>query len=301
MSYNALHVPLDIGTWSCELILAREYYSLGGGFWDPFASSDKRREQERQIEDDCLTFDLYFRPDYDFRFLIRTEIDAITSFLSDHLNVAHWNLPTNNAGIERALKQAVADGKLVPIINRDWRARTQTYRPTPAPLRWPPSTGGSGSAQALPYDGLSAVVSGGPTLAGAATVIESASGHGTSWLGSAVTAAEEVMDEALGNASDAEGVVARTLLGDAQPFGYQPDMPSGDSFDIAKTPNSGEPGTWYTNPGSGQMRLFGNDGNPVLDLDFDHFHNGLKPHAHNWNGGVRDGGNDVVPFSPWRP
>ncbi|MFP3409275.1 hypothetical protein SB757_32160, partial [Pseudomonas sp. SIMBA_065] len=59
-------------------------------------------------------------------------------------------------------------------------------------------------------------------------------------------------------------------LGDAQPFDYQPDMADGDLFDLAKTPNDGEPGTWYTNPGSGQMRLFGNDGSPVVDLDFDH-------------------------------
>jgi hypothetical protein len=94
---------------------------------------------------------------------------------------------------------------------------------------------------------------------------------------------------------------ASTLLGDAPPFEYQSDIADGGSFDIAKTPNTGEPGTWYTNPGSGQMRLFGDDGKPVVDLDFDHFHNGLKPHAHNWNRGVRDGGYLVVPFSPWNP
>jgi RHS repeat-associated protein len=70
---------------------------------------------------------------------------------------------------------------------------------------------------------------------------------------------------------------------------------------VAKTPNVGEPGTWYTNPGSGQMRLYGDLGAPVVDLDFDHKHLGLQPHAHNWNGGVRDGGTDVVPFSPWKP
>ncbi|MGF6966502.1 hypothetical protein OKW43_003530 [Paraburkholderia sp. WC7.3g] len=94
---------------------------------------------------------------------------------------------------------------------------------------------------------------------------------------------------------------ASTLLGNAQPFEYRSGMPDGDSFDIGKTPNYGEPGTWHTNPGSGQMRLFGDDGKPVVDLDFDHFHNGMKPHAHNWNGGARDGGDLVVPFSPWNP
>jgi hypothetical protein len=88
-------------------------------------------------------------------------------------------------------------------------------------------------------------------------------------------------------------------LADAQPFEYGEDAPTDGAFQIAKTPNTGEPGTWYTNPGSGRMRLYGADRNPAVDLDFDHFHNGLKPHAHNWNGGVRDGGDDVVPFSPW--
>ncbi len=90
-----------------------------------------------------------------------------------------------------------------------------------------------------------------------------------------------------------------TPLGDTQPFEYTDEASTDAAFEIAKTPNTGEPGTWYTNPGSGQMRLYGADGNPAVDLDFDHFHNGLKPHAHNWNGGARDGGDDVVPFSPW--
>jgi hypothetical protein len=94
-----------------------------------------------------------------------------------------------------------------------------------------------------------------------------------------------------------------SLLGDGQPFAHFPLDKSGlgDTFDIAKTPNFGEPGRWYTNPGSGQMRLYGSTGAPVVDLDFDHFHNGLKPHAHNWGPNGRDGGDDVVPFSPWKP
>ena len=60
-------------------------------------------------------------------------MQEIQRILSDHMNVAHWNLPTDNAGIERALKRAVAEGKLVPVINRDRRTPAQTYRPTPAP------------------------------------------------------------------------------------------------------------------------------------------------------------------------
>ncbi|MEA1651824.1 hypothetical protein UAJ10_22770 [Nitrospirillum sp. BR 11164] len=48
-----------------------------------------------------------------------------------------------------------------------------------------------------------------------------------------------------------------------------------------KTPNEGEPGTWAVNPGSGQQRLYGPDGYPVLDIDYDHDHWGV-PHAHDW-------------------
>jgi len=73
-----------------------------------------------------------------------------------------------------------------------------------------------------------------------------------------------------------------TPLGDAQPFEYSDESPTDGVFEIAKTPNTGEPGTWYTNPGSGQMRLYGGDGNPAVDFDFDHDHGQGIPHAHNW-------------------
>jgi hypothetical protein len=86
-----------------------------------------------------------------------------------------------------------------------------------------------------------------------------------------------------------------TPLGDAQAFEYSEDVPDGGSFDIAKTPNEGDPGTWYTNPGSGQMRMYGDDGKPVVDFDFDHDHGQGVPHAHNWDNGARGPG---VSFSP---
>ncbi|BAO85067.1 hypothetical protein [Caballeronia cordobensis] len=112
-------------------------------------------------------------------------------------------------------------------------------------------------------------------------------------------------DSIFKNFSDTDTGGGGSLLSDAQPFEYQSDLPGGDVFEAAsqqtKTPNTGDPGTWYTNPGSGHMRLYGDTGAPVIDLDFDHVHNGLRPHAHNWNHEVRDGGIDVVPFSPWNP
>lgn len=73
-----------------------------------------------------------------------------------------------------------------------------------------------------------------------------------------------------------------TLLDNAQPFEYLELSPGNDILEIAKTPNAGKPGTWYTNPGSGQMRLYGQDGRPAVDIDFDHDHGQGIPHAHNW-------------------
>ncbi len=70
---------------------------------------------------------------------------------------------------------------------------------------------------------------------------------------------------------------------------------------LSKTPNKGDAGKWVKNPGSGQERLYGSDGRPLVDLDSDHNHGQGTPHAHNWdrdaNGApVRGPG---VPVSKW--
>ncbi|EDT41893.1 hypothetical protein BamMEX5DRAFT_2346 [Burkholderia ambifaria MEX-5] len=282
----------------CTLVLAKEFYHdwTYRSRWDPFVDRDTRKEMQRQIEDDRRTFDRYFRPNHDFRKLIARDIDAITSFLYDHLNVVAWDLPKDNAGIERVLKQAVVDGRLVPIVNRDWGGYQRTFRPAPAPERWPASVSAL-AARIEPYGGgLSASMGGSQSLGPAEKVASSAddgdSGSGFDWLG----VAEAVAWAALGSRGDdlnegGDGLLTRRLaddesatpLGDAQPLEYSEDLPSGDAFEIAKTPNAGEPGTWYTNPGSGQMRLYGADGNPAVDLDFDHDHGQGIPHAHNWS------------------
>lgn len=46
--------------------------------------------------------------------------------------------------------------------------------------------------------------------------------------------------------------------------------------------------------GSGQMRLYGPNGSPVVDFDFDHGHGQGVPHVHNWQDGSRGPG---LPFS----
>jgi RHS repeat-associated protein len=68
-----------------------------------------------------------------------------------------------------------------------------------------------------------------------------------------------------------------------------------------KTPNTGEPGSWHTNPadgqpGNGQERLYGPDGQPAADIDWHPDHGAGKPHGHNWENGARG---PHVPLSPW--
>jgi hypothetical protein len=91
----------------------------------------------------------------------------------------------------------------------------------------------------------------------------------------------EAMQKAASGFSESADKAA-TKLGAAAPFELGDTPGFGDGFDIAKTPNYGEPGTWYTNPGSKQMRLYGDTGAPVVDFDFDHDHGQGIPHAHNY-------------------
>ncbi|WP_414441482.1 hypothetical protein [Burkholderia sp. 22PA0106] len=336
--YNTLYVPLNIGTWQCMLVPRRQYdaNNMEIRWMRERRQRDSRRswarndrslisrdravgwsgseaEEQRQRDEDRRAFDLYFRPNWDLHSITgAAALGEVQTFLSELLHVAHMNLPTDNTGAERALRRAVEDGSLVPFVNRERIISASTYRPTPAPLSWPP-IGTSGGQMQPTYYGLKAAMAGGEAGAGSSgcialapelgSVLDTGTGGATNaaggfdWLGVAKT----IAGAALGGVDSAATDAMTMPLGDAQPFEYVPDFPDGVPFDIAKTPNTGEPGTWYTNPGSGQMRLFGNDGAPVVDLDFDHFHKGIKPHAHNWSGGARDGGSDVVPFSPWNP
>jgi hypothetical protein len=138
-SYNSLIVPLDIGTWECKLLLNHEYRERK---WRR-DSDGKGEEDARQLEKDIRAFDLYFRPNYDVHSVTgQAALREIQAFLGHHLNVAHSNLPTDNAGIERVLRQAVSDGTLMPVVNRDYPAPPRTFRPAPAPLDWQPAGGG---------------------------------------------------------------------------------------------------------------------------------------------------------------
>ncbi|RZF23983.1 hypothetical protein EVC45_41235 [Paraburkholderia sp. UYCP14C] len=190
----------------------------------------------------------------------------------------HRRKPENNAELEAALKQAVSDGRLIPEIHHHDRGGV------------PPTTPPASTPRARAVDGI-------------LTTASSSSGGDGNGLGLAEVVAGVAAVGALGYVASAEPATeavdgsgtpgASTPLGNAQPFEYQPDMPDGGSFDIAKTPNEGDPGTWYTNPGSGQMRLYGDDRKAVVDFDFDHDHGQGIPHAHNGDDGARGPG---LPF-----
>lgn len=282
-SYNSLTVPLDMGTWECMLMLCRDY--------EEQARHRQWSRRDRLREEDERAFGHYFRPDYDLRTITGGHaLQEIQRFLSDHLNVAHWNLPSDNAGIERALKQAVSDGKLVPVVNRDYRLMPRTFSPTPAPLRWPSSSGGGvarSASSTMQWDSMNAVSVAAETIARAVQ-------------GGDDTDAAPAGDGAV---ADTDAFVcddASTSLADAQPFVYVDDLPNADAEQIAGMPFNGTPGSWASSmPGSmRQLRQYGLNGTPLTDIDFEAHHGNPNPHAHNWEGTYRDEGAPVS-LLPW--
>ncbi|WP_321954639.1 hypothetical protein [Paraburkholderia bannensis] len=234
MSYNGLTVPLAIGSWSCELVPVDDYRSPSGE-WLRFASGEERK----QIEDDRRTFERHFRPSYDFRRTIRTDVDAIRSFLSQHLNVAHWNLPVDNASIERVLKRAVSEGSLVPIVERDGRAAVGTARAAHAPQYWraPYRGSGGGSVMASPREKTfhQSVMESMGLSADAATAYIVKYNAMVERLNAAqdARAAANRLRALTDDGIDGAGLNEANPLGDAKPFAYTPDPLSDDATQIA--------------------------------------------------------------------
>lgn len=266
MSSSGLTVALDCGAWSCELVPAAEYRS---------PTSVPLRlitgDELKALENDRRTFARYFRPGYDFRRTITTDIDAIRSFVRDHLNVAHWNQPTDNAGIERILKHAVADGRLVPVIDRDRFVPVRTRQAPHAPQHWGETYWTGGGAVAASPRGKtfhqSVMESMGLDVEGATAYIEkynamvermdairaasvakrAVASSGDDFPGMVETAAGaalgngdesgDVFDDGGGVFDEAvsgdDAVDVSTPLGDAQPFAYMPDALSDDVTEFA--------------------------------------------------------------------
>ncbi len=186
--WNTLYVPLETG-WQCTLIPGPPYFDLtcfGRGYRDlsarwlyPNAGRDRdasmwsepllsevvkserwEKDRLRQLTEDRAAFARHFRPDWDLRTITgKRALQEVQTFVRDQLNVAHWNLPIDNAGVRKLLCDAVASGHLVPVINREYRGLPCVAKPDPAPQRWP-ATGGGGYAyqpKVISYDEFQAL------------------------------------------------------------------------------------------------------------------------------------------------
>lgn len=247
--WNTLSVPLENG-WQCTLIPGTQYYDLmawGRGYrnmlarqlypnagrdnstWSWNASSlsdvDKSESWEqdrlRQLADDRAAFARHFRPNWDLRSITGAKaLRDVQAFVRDSLNLAHWDLPPDNAAVKKLLTDAVASGQLVPVVNRKYRGVPQVAQPTPGPLRRPASGGGGGNAY-LPkiysYSEFQAL----QRANGELPPLDAPAGR--------VGATLDPLPD-LGAPATADG---STPLGDAPPFEYSDDSAGSDVTDLA--------------------------------------------------------------------
>ena len=282
--WNTLDVPLDTG-WQCTLIPAPQYTTImqwgcrdmtarrlypqaGRDRWPPPWNASEPGEEEkhrkwkddvqRQLADDRRAFARYFRPDWDLRTATGVNaLHAIQTFLRDALGTVHWDQPTNNAGVRRMLCKTVANKRLIPVVNREYRGQPRVARPDSAPLRWPaPASAGVAAApEIISYIDFVALQRANGELGGPARLV--------------------------GQASDES-----TALGNAQPLEYQPEVPSGNTFDIAARNvgmSGNPPGTFRLNPNGLDTDYF--DGNGNLSAQYHESHG--APHGHNVLDGKR--------------
>lgn len=314
-SYNALRVPLS-SDWQCALVPARDveeptsWWSLS---YDE--RQQKRKDMERQVEQDQRDFLRLFRVDLrkrDAQF--SSDFPEYKAFIRNTLRASLWDTPVDGDGVVRVLGDAVRDGRLIPVINREWRGSRRVSR-SYAPQSWPkrapdpkPTVYGMLNGEYVPFGADGRLIDNSPYVsvkakAAMATAASSAgsSGSGFDWLGAVETAAGAVLgDDDTEEDFSSDAGEDSTPLGDAQAFDYQPDMPDGDVDELAGMPFNGEPRTWISSmPGTmPQMRQYGPNGTPLTDFDFDAHHGNPNPHAHNWDGYNRDEGAPVS-LLPW--
>ncbi|QGZ53571.1 hypothetical protein [Paraburkholderia acidiphila] len=360
--WNTLYVSLETG-WQCTLIPGPQYFDLtcfGRGYRDlparwlyPNAGRDRdlwswnalpevdeselwEKDRLRQLTQDRVAFVRHFRPNWDLHTITGEKaLREVQTFVRDRLKLAHWNLPTDVAEVRKLLCDAVASGRLVPVINREYRGLPRVAQPDPAPQRWPAMGGGGNGYQpkVISYDeflalqrangelpaldtpagGVGVTLDPLPNLGAPAKAddgfglpgfVESAAGVLFGGVDENTDIGDTEGDDGVtfgGALFSADSGGDSTSLGDARPFNYQPDSASGSTFDVAGIPNmTGDPNSWIeSGPGmKKQWRMFGSDGSAAVDIDFDSHHGQPNPHAHNWDGNVRDQGWPVS-ILPW--
>ncbi|MFM0015745.1 RHS repeat-associated core domain-containing protein [Paraburkholderia sediminicola] len=73
-----------------------------------------------------------------------------------------------------------------------------------------------------------------------------------------------------------------------------------DAIQVAGMPYHGAPGSWASAMPDKmpQLRMYGPNGTPLVDIDMEAHHGNPNPHAHNWDGKSRDNGARVS-ILPW--
>ncbi|BAN22473.1 hypothetical protein [Caballeronia insecticola] len=266
-SYNALYVPLS-GGWHCALMPVSELPAVDRGWQLSYDErKQKKKEREEQIEQDKQDFDRLFRLRIDARGArFCSEFREYVAFINRHLRVSNWDLQ-DGAGITRALRSAVRDGNIIPVIARNWHGGRRVFRRY-APQQW---TSGGGGSLALGSGGSNAPTGRftGPfaaamhvadtvmnsRLATSSRAVSSAGGGGRggggfAWLSAVEAVGGAVAGSVFGDSDDDSsgesmlksfgdsGGDGGSMLGDAEPFKYSPDELSDDSFDIAASTNN---------------------------------------------------------------
>ncbi|WP_322094578.1 hypothetical protein [Paraburkholderia bannensis] len=120
-SYNALYVPLK-GGWQCALVPARDIDDVDRGWGLSYEQGQKaRKARADQMEQDRRDFVQLFRVSIARR-ASRTSRDfgAYADFIDKHVR-GRWHTPIDGEDVTRILREAVRDGLIVPVIDRDWR------------------------------------------------------------------------------------------------------------------------------------------------------------------------------------
>jgi hypothetical protein len=185
-----------------------------------------------------------------------SDFGTYVAFISDHLRVS---CPVDGDGLTRILRDAVRDGRLIPAIDRAWmgsRRVARQYAPQSWPKRAPdpkPTVYSFRGSELVPLDASGRFIDDTPYVparvaakaaASAGSSGGSGGGSGFDWLGAAGTVAGAVLGGAgsshddggnsmLKSFGDTDGSHGGSLLGDAQPFEYQPDALSDDAFELA--------------------------------------------------------------------
>jgi hypothetical protein len=258
-SYNALYVPLT-SDWQCSLVPVRDVQDVDRGWKLSYEARQKaNKEREEQIEQDQRDFDRYFRVGTSRRAARAcSDFSAYIAFIREHLRISGLSAPVDGEGVERILRNAVRDGRLIPAIDRTWRGSRRVGR-SYAPQSWPKRApdpkptvyGVLNTGELAPLDEFGRAIDRSPYVpvkvrAAAAAAVSSAPSSGASggadWLGAVETAAGVVLgggddsgDDDGGDASgfDFASSDNSTPLGNAQPFEYGGDSPDGDAMDLA--------------------------------------------------------------------